>query len=498
MMLPYIKNGSGARSLTSEIGGLWLTEDCPSATLKGGTGLSSHGSPGITQRVPPALVGEYGSPQAMMGGDGLTVVAGGRVYYCGEDLGEVTEGKKAMAVVGRRIYIFPDKKYIDTVSRIMGDMEASVVLEGASFENGAIIAEVSAWPFEVGDGVTIEGCESLSANNMSLIVRGTEEGRLVFDDNVFDSGSESGRVTVSRRVPDLEVVCESGNRLWGCSGNVIYGSKLGDPLNFFVYDGLSTDSYAVAVSGSGDFTACSPYSSHIIFFKEDMAWKLYGTRPSNFQLMQAKIPGVRRGCAGTLVTDSEDMYYLGNDGVFVYSGGVPENISYMLGDIPGKDACGAVHDGRYYISHDGGTLTYDIMRRTWLPWGREEAASFAKEGGRMMMLCRDGRLLALDEGEEAEDWSMEFNVFKDGTGRSSRCTSIVIDAQPDKGAWFSLFIREGQQWRRAATFDWQCRGLRPIRLPPNRGSRLSIKLEGHGRCIIRSIERRLRIGSDIG
>ena len=54
-------------------------------------------------------------------------------------------------------------------------------------------------------------------------------------------------------MPDLDFICESENRLWGCSNETrtIYASALGDPTNFFSYQGLSTDSYAVAVGSEG-------------------------------------------------------------------------------------------------------------------------------------------------------------------------------------------------------------------------------------------------------
>ena len=67
-------------------------------------------------------------------------------------------------------------------------------------------------------------------------------------------------------MPELDFLCENENRLWGCKGDTIYASKLGDPFNWNVFDGVSTDSYAVDVGSAGDFTGCFAYRGYPVFF----------------------------------------------------------------------------------------------------------------------------------------------------------------------------------------------------------------------------------------
>ena len=498
MRMPYLPQGGGISSVTESIGGLWLTGGYENGSLAGGLHLDSRESPALCQRAAPLTEGEYEDPQAMAASGGkLALICGGRVIWDGADIGRVTEGAKHTAVIGQRIVIFPDKKYIDTASGELCDMEASVTASGLTFDGGSIELAEGQWPFAEGDGVEISGCAEHKANDLSLIVRGVEGTRLRFDDNVFEAGTESGSVTVRRRLPDLEVICESGNRLWGCEGNVIYGSKLGDPLNFFVYDGLSTDSYAVTIGGDGGFTACAPYGSHIMFFKEDMAYKLYGTRPANFQLMPARIPGVSRGCAPTVLTDSEDMYYLGTDGFYAYSGGVPRLLSQRVGMPWSGEGCGGIWKGRYYLSGGWGTWTYDLLRERWLPWGEEQGAAMTSCGGRMHMLCRGGRLLALDEGAEDEEWLAEFRPFKGAPGRYTSLCGVIVDARQEDGAWMALEYRmTGRPWQRAAVWPAGYAGPRKASLPPNRGYDMTLRLRGRGQCTVMSIERIFRRGSE--
>ena len=96
--------------------------------------------------------------------------------------------------------------------------------------------------------------------------------------------SEPGAVTLKRQVPDMDYLCVNENRLWGCKGKTIFASKLGDPFNFYVFDGLPTDSWSVDDLSEGDFTGCATYLGFPIFFKERSIAKVYGTHPSNYQL----------------------------------------------------------------------------------------------------------------------------------------------------------------------------------------------------------------------
>jgi hypothetical protein len=67
-----------------------------------------------------------------------------------------------------------------------------------------------------------------------------------------------------------------------------------------VFDGLADDSYAVNVASSGDFTAAVSYLGYPIFFKEDKVYKVYGSKPSDYQVMSSASLGVKRGAAASL------------------------------------------------------------------------------------------------------------------------------------------------------------------------------------------------------
>ena len=156
--------------------------------------------------------------------------------------------------------------------------------------------------FKAGDAVTLSGCVTHKENDRSILVKEVTGTRLVFDSPVFQEGAEAGTVTVRRIVPDLDFICESGNRLWGVSNKdkTIYASALGDPTNFYIYDGVTVGnsmlSYAVPVGTDGDFTAICAYGSNVLCWKEQCLHKVLGTMPrQTTRCSPTRSRGCRRG-----------------------------------------------------------------------------------------------------------------------------------------------------------------------------------------------------------
>lgn len=175
------------------------------------------------------------------------------------------------------------------------------------------------------------------------------------DENVTQS---SGKITVSRKCPDMEFIIESGNRLWGChygpdstgqALNEIYACKLGDFRNWRVYQGISTDSYTVSIGSDGPFTGAAAYGGMPMFFKRDCVHKIYGSVPKNFQVMTTQMPGVQRGSGDSIAIVDGAMYYLSDSGVMAYDGSYPVKVSGALGDTPMGSGRGGALGNRYYL-----------------------------------------------------------------------------------------------------------------------------------------------------
>lgn len=177
--------------------------------------------------------------------------------------------------------------------------------------------------------------------------------------SVIQSGSD---VRFERRVPDLDFVIESNNRLWGCRygsnadgtiENTIYASKLGDFKNWFVYSGISTDSYAVNVGSDGKFTGAIEYQGYPTFFKENVIYRVYGRYPAEYQVITINARGVQEGSDRSLAIVNEYLMYKSVTDVCVFDGSSPKSVSAAFGneDIYYNGVAGACL-GKYYIKLD--------------------------------------------------------------------------------------------------------------------------------------------------
>gem|GEM_PF-901061 len=204
-----------------------------------------------------------------------------------------------------------------------------------------------------------------------------------------------GTVTITRTVPDMDYVCVNENRLWGCKGDTIYASALGNPVNFNVFDGLSTDSWTAETGTPGDFTGCFSYQGYPIFFKENCAFRVMGDMPSNFTLRKLEIPGVLRYSDRSLAAVGPALYYLSNKGICSWDGGgYPSIISLPLGiDREWLEARAGTDGVRYYISlyeltkvyvSGGGSVWHQYSSRDYCydyRFGTWHRLNISREGG---------------------------------------------------------------------------------------------------------------------
>ena len=207
--------------------------------------------------------------------------------------------------------------------------------------------------FRVGDAVTLSGFSD-ARNNGTYILRGIDGAKLIFDPDTFVRAGAVSGVTITRRLPDAQHACSYGNRLWACAHDTVWCTKLGDPLNWFWYEAdengaVATAAWSVDVGAPGDFSGCAATGSGVVFLKPEGLWRLYGTRPDNFQLVASAALGAEQGSGRTLVTAAETLYYLSPVGPARTAGGRPTRIGDALGRTLSDGAAGT--DGtRWYLS----------------------------------------------------------------------------------------------------------------------------------------------------
>lgn len=319
-------------------------------------------------------------------------------------------------------------------------------------------------------------------------------------------------VELERRIPDMDYLTECDNRVWGCSNkeNVIYACKLGDATNWFSYRGIAADSYAVTVGSDGAFTGAATCMGYALFFKENTLHKLYGSKPSDFQLSSLRCRGVAKGAGRSLCVINETLYYLSPDGVMAWDGSIPTKVSSALSPARltnAKSALGGALDGRYYLHLVRGSgeaqtvrlLVYDTERGLWQ---EEDVCSYDMTGNGGQLYLWDGKAIWAADASREESWQREdgiedgvsFELVSGEIGQDSpeelylsRLTlrleaeaksRIEIDVSYDNGAWETLtqLTADGKQ-----CFD--------VPFVPRRCGSLRLRLKGKGQITLRSLTR---------
>lgn len=347
--------------------------------------------------------------------------------------------------------------------------------------------------FNANDVVEISGCRTNSNNKTApLVQRGSTV--LTFADGTFAETKETADITIKRKIPDFTSVCSYENRLWGCEGNTIYASALGDPFNFFRYSGLSTDSFSVESNTSGDFTACIAYGNSCLFFKENACYKLYGNRPSNFQLTESFGSGIASSEGKSIAYVNGKILYNGNGGVFVFYGGIPQCVSQKIEGITLKNTIGGSDGKRYYLSTQTESgrieLVYDTELGLWSKSGVNDVVAYSYSGGTMYRLTQSGVEEILNEADESAEWEITLCPFDESYYKTKHYSRIHICAQLFNDSWLCVEVKsDNGQWREIS--KQYGNEKRYINVPVIiRGCHnMQIRLSGKGKSIIESITR---------
>lgn len=511
-MLPFLNNSKNrAKKQVVSFRGINYSDSFQDGDMRECLNISARRYPYIATRRARRQLPEYSGATAMTSRGGLVVVRGTDLVYEGKVVGQVSAGEKQFAVVNTKLIIWPDKKYLDLTTKTLVNMGVSASGTGVSFSSALGDVTVSdTWPdlttlFKIGDGVTISGSKN-PENNKSFVVKGVAPKLLSFGENTVEDSTESGTITLERKVPDLDFIFEAENRLWGCSNadQTIYVSAWGSPENFFAYGGTDNDSYAVAVGSDGDFTGCCKYSSSYLFWKENKLHKMLGSYPSEYTLYSYDIEGLQQGSNKSLQVINEVLYYLGTHGVYAYTGSMPSLISANFGEKLFSDGVSGNDGDTYYLSaKDGETynlLVYETRSGQWMREDATNAVDFARMGTDLYMLDGTGNVWLMDSKQEDPEleWMVRFTPFYESVEGRKMFSKLLLRAELPRGSWMKIETRcdEGR-WKPAGKIIGRDVDTVPIRLPLNRCDVFELRLSGVGQCTIKSMLLEYVMGSDV-
>lgn len=356
--------------------------------------------------------------------------------------------------------------------------------------------------FCIGDVVSITNTAKTYCKE-NIIIRGidSDTNTITFAENTFPGEkTTTDELTITRRVPSLDYICERENRLWGVSNkdNTIYVSALGDPTNFYDYSGDS-GSFAVAVGSEGDFTGICDYGNAVLCWKERTLHKVLGDYPSNYQTATYRFSGVRAGAHKSLANVNETLFFLGVDGVYAYTGNKPSLISRALGADVLKDGVGGTDGRAYYLSVRNGEawelLAYDTHTGLWSRSDEVQVVDFCRVGDDVKFLSGD-TVYTIGGGEESVEWEAVFVPMYETLEGGKQYNRLIFRVEVPKDGWLAADVRfDGGRWTQVGIVKGKS-GSVSLPVPLRRCDKFEIRLRGKGDCAVLDMVREFRLRGD--
>ena len=540
--------------------------------------MTSDHYPVLSPRKKRGLYASPENPKGLIAKDALCYVDGAN-FVINEypvNMGLNDEPKQLISM-GAYVIIMPDKKWINTLDITeYGDIEASYTssgdvtfslctAEGGDYENMTVSAtepddaenmdlwiDTSTTPhalkqysttsamwvqvpttyikisspgigkgFNLYDGVTISGVkdENLQDLNASMVIWAKDDDYIVVIgilDIVTEQTAEDGAVKVERKMPNVDFLIESENRLWGCKYGVanngevvneIYASKLGDFKNWNCFMGLATDSYAATCGTDGQFTGAITHMGYPLFFKENCVHKVYGNYPANFQIQTTACRGVQKGCHKSLAIVNEVLFYKARSGICSYDGSLPTEASYALGNEAYGEAVGGGHGNKYYVSMKDimgkwNLFVYDTAKSMWHKEDDFQADCFCSCRNDMYAISNGDIIAMLGSGEDYEgniEWMVQTGEIGISSPDMKYISRLTVRMAMDIGSEVRFYAQYDYCDAWEPLFTLRSDNLRSFSLPirPKRCDHMKLRIEGEGMAKIYSITKTIEQGSEL-
>ena len=498
MKLPLINQKTSRRKQIGEFAGINEMDVINENEFSAMKNISSCHYPAIGTRPPRGkVIKQLENPNGMYYKNGLVYVDGTKLYYKDQEIATVENNEKQIVGMGAYVVIFPDKIVYNTQTGEVKNIEQTWQQEAAATIGpviaGSTFIKISCTgigkKFEKYDAIEISGCTVNQDLNKTTVIQDKEDNYIVIIGTVEKEVTQAIGIIVKRKAPDMDFVTQSENRIWGCSSknHEIYACKLGDPTNWNAFEGISTDSYTATVGSDGDFTGAITHLGYVLFFKEDVIHKLYGSKPSNTQITTMPLRGVAKGCEKSLCIVNETLYYAARNNICSYEGAMPYSISEVLKQDYEQASAGQ-YDNKYYVSlktNAGWRLyVYDPALKMWHMEDDTEMRYTAYGEGKLYYINQDNRLLTIADSTEVEriEWCLESGDLLESDLNKKRIKKLQLMIELERDAYMELDIKTENDriWKRLQTFRPSEKTVFTVPLIPNRCNSYRYRLHGAG------------------
>lgn len=377
--------------------------------------------------------------------------------------------------------------------------------------------------FSEGDAVYMDSSlEDINSGSIIQKMGETETGSYFTVIGLISKLTEDETLTIKRKIPTLQYVCVSYNRVWGCYRglidgemvNEIYASKLGDATNWYVYAGVSTDSYALSLGDDGDFTGAITYNGYPYFFKENIVYTIYGAYPAAYQLYTYNHRGVQKGCSKSLAIVDEYLFYKSRNDIVAFTSGEPESIYSFFGTEQYHDAVAGSSLGKYYISMKDEKevphfFVYDSRKGLWHKEDNLELEEFVsntsgelygRSGIKIYGFNTSSDLGQTAEASEDEvEWMAETGELVFGYIDRVYVSRISVRASVAPHSFIDVYIQydDDDKWRKIQTLTGEGHvETYLLAITNERRDSVKMRLEGKGESKVYAISYQIDEGSD--
>lgn len=390
----------------------------------------------------------------------------------------------------------------------------SVVVSGLFREGTLGEGGVTDGPHQVAWVEDYKASEGVVGSGQVIVLPGTS-----YDASLrFTDSDGTRRIEIKRWIPNMDMVCESGNRLFGCRYgddgrgnfvNEIYISARGSLLRWGVGTGTDDSPMIFNVGIDGAFTGAITYDGYPTFFKERAMLRVGGYTPADFTLYDSKCLGVAPGCGKSLAIVENTLYYKSRGPVMAFDGSMPVPVSDKLGSLYDLQfAVGGACGRKYYVSmrNYGGKKKHLYVLDTTLGlWHREDAlyADSMAEDGDNMYIASLGEVWHVRESDLYQEaagipWYAESGIIGLENPDKKYLTklSVRLRLEPGASARVSVQYDSSNVWKQV--WATVANSLRTVTVPvlPIRCDHCKIRIDGVGPCRIYSITKTFEAAED--
>ena len=377
--------------------------------------------------------------------------------------------------------------------------------------------------FKQYDGVKLSGItkDGLTGLNGAHALWGCGDDHLIITgilDEVATQTVAEGAIKITRKMPIMDFIVESNNRLWGCrygtneDGDVvneIYACKQGDFKNWNCFMNLSTDSYAASCGSDGQFTGAITHLGYPLFFKENCIHKVYGDYPANYRIQHTTCRGVQRGSHRSLAIVNETLYYKASAAVCAYDGSLPVEMSSSLGEVRYSDAVACACGNKYYIdmkTADGvyHLFVFDTAKGMWHKEDNIRVDCFCSFQNEVYAIDHATHNIITMLGSGTKDdsevkWMVETGLVGMSMPDMKYISRLLMRMSLETGSMVEVSIQYDSVGDWEQVCQMKVTSLRSFAVPVRlrRCDHFRIRIEGEGDGRIYSITKTIEQGSDV-